>query len=101
MISGLISLSLLFKTNKMNEHITTVLSQAIQAKLEQGPRFRFDGSVEDVFDRVVYLDDLIPVVLEEFSGLYDQILSEHQSLSAEEIDMELVTLTKEQLQLPY
>ncbi len=76
------------------------MSLAISAKLAEGPRFRFDGSVEDVFDRVVYLDDFIPIALEEFANLYEEILQEHKSLSAEEIDIELVSLIKEQLQLP-
>ncbi len=84
----------------MNEHITSILSKAIKAKLAKGPQFKFDGSIEDVFDRVVYLDDFIPLALEEFAGLYDEIQKEHGSLSTEEIDMELVALTKEQLQLP-
>ena len=77
-----------------------MLSTAIRAKLAEGPSFRFDGSIEDTFDRVVYLDDFIPVALEEFAGLYEEILREHRSLSTEEIDIELVSLVKEQLQLP-
>lgn len=84
----------------MNEHITTLLSEAIRTKLQQGPQFRFDGSIEDVFERVVYLDDFIPVAVEEFSGLYRKILQEDQSVSSEDIDLELVALTKQQLQLP-
>jgi hypothetical protein len=77
-----------------------MLSRAIKAKLAEGPRFRFDGSIEDAFDRVVYLDDFIPVALEEFAGLYEEILRENQSLSTEDIDFELVSLVKEELRLP-
>lgn len=83
----------------MIEQVTSMLSEAIRAKLAKGPRFRFDGSLEDAFDREVYLDDFIPLALEEFAGLYEQIIKEYGPLSAEDIDMELFVLTKKQLQL--
>lgn len=84
----------------MKDQVSDMLSRAISIKLAQGPAFRFDGSREDVWERNVYFDDFIPVALEAFAGLYEQILVDHRELSADDIDMELLTLTRRQLRLP-
>jgi len=84
----------------MKDQVSCLLTQAIRARLAQGPIFRFDGSKEDAFDRVVYFDDFIPSALEAFAGLYQQILADHHDLSLADIDMELLSITRKQLRLP-
>ncbi|WP_162902837.1 hypothetical protein [Taibaiella koreensis] len=88
------------KKSNMKEQVSRLLEQAISTRLAQGPLFRFDGSSEDTQERVVYFDDFIPSTLEALDGLYQQILNDHGDLSLADIDMELLSITRQQLQLP-